>query len=63
MSYAASMAECLQSSPSSEDGMGLGTMGLPEPRLRQLVLDAGFGGFERVHGIEHLMNAYYVARP
>ena len=45
------------------DGLALGTVGLPEPKMRELVLNAGFSSFERVPGLEHPFNAYYVARP
>jgi SAM-dependent methyltransferase len=47
--YALSMAAgCLASSLSEPDGAGLGTLGLPETRLRQLVQHAGFGTFRRL---------------
>ncbi len=61
--FAASMMLCLQSSTSEPGGWGLGTFGLHERRLRELVTDAGFTSLERVPGIEHRWNAYYVARP
>lgn len=60
---AVSMFVCLQSSASTDDGLALGTLGLPEPEMRKLVTNAGFSSFERVEGIEHPLNAYYVARP
>ena len=62
-SFAYSMFLCLQSSASTDDGLALGTLGLPEPEMRKLVTNAGFSSFERVQGIEHPFNAYYVARP
>jgi 2-polyprenyl-3-methyl-5-hydroxy-6-metoxy-1,4-benzoquinol methylase len=61
--YAASIGMCLQSSASTPDGMKLGTVGLPEAKMRDLVKGAGFTKFERVAGLENPMNAYYVARP
>ncbi|MEO8539879.1 MAG: hypothetical protein ABI577_09085 [bacterium] len=47
----------------SQDGLALGTVGLPEPKMRDLVLGAGFASFERVPNLEHRFNAYYIARP
>lgn len=61
--YSASIAMCLQSSASTADGMKLGTVGLPEAKMRELVTNAGFSRFDRVAGLENPMNAYYVARP
>ncbi|MBK8561534.1 class I SAM-dependent methyltransferase [Candidatus Amarobacter glycogenicus] len=61
--YGFSLAICLQSGTATPDGWGLGLRGLPEPALRELVMNAGFSEFERVQGISHPFNAYYVARP
>ncbi len=61
--YSASIGMCLQSSASQVDGMQLGTAGLPEPRMRELVTAAGFSSFERVPGLQNPLNAYYLARP
>ena len=63
MMYGFSMLTCMSSSASTPDGLALGTVGLPEPKMRELVLNAGFSSFERVPGLEHPFNAYYVARP
>ncbi len=63
MVYGYSLALCLQSSTSTPDGWGLGLRGLPEPAMREMVMNAGFSEFDRVQGISHPMNAYYVARP
>ena len=63
MMYGFSQLTCMSSSSSTEDGLALGTVGLPEPKMRELVLNAGFSSFERVPGLEHPFNAYYVARP
>ena len=63
MALAMSVIACLQSSAASDDGLRLGTLGLPEPEMEKLVRGAGFSRFERVSGIEHPLNAYYVARP
>ncbi|MGE0601642.1 MAG: class I SAM-dependent methyltransferase [Dehalococcoidia bacterium] len=62
MLFAASVMMCLQSSASTPDGLGLGTVGLPEPEMRRLTAQAGFGRFARVPGLEHPMNAYYEVR-
>jgi 2-polyprenyl-3-methyl-5-hydroxy-6-metoxy-1,4-benzoquinol methylase len=62
MLYGSSIMLCMSSSASTHDGLALGTTGLPEPRMRELVMAAGFGKFERVPGLEHPINAYYQAR-
>lgn len=61
--YGFSLALCLQSGTSTPDGWGLGLRGLPEPAMRDLVVNAGFSEFSRVQGLSHPFNAYYVARP
>lgn len=61
--YAASMMVCLQSSTAEPGGWGLGTFGLYEGRLRELVTEAGFTSLERVPGLVHRWNAYWVVRP
>lgn len=61
--YGYSILTCMASSASTADGLALGTVGLPEPRMRELVTAAGFSRFERVAGLEHPFNAYYEARP
>ena len=43
--------------------MKLGTFGLPEPKMRDLVTAAGFSQFRRVEGLVHPFNAYYEVRP
>lgn len=63
MMYGFSMLTCMSSSSSTPDGLALGTVGLPEPRMRELVEGAGFASFGRVQGLEHPFNAYYVAQP
>lgn len=62
MFYGASILLCMSSSASTPDGLALGTTGLPEPRMRELVNAAGFGKFERVPELMHPMNAYYQVR-
>jgi len=45
MLFADSIMMCLQSSASTPDGLALGTVGLPEPKMRELVGAAGFTKF------------------
>jgi len=59
--YGYSILTCMASSASSADGLALGTLGLPEPRMRELATTAGFSRFQRVPGLEHPFNAYYEA--
>ncbi|HEX2173898.1 MAG TPA: methyltransferase domain-containing protein [Dehalococcoidia bacterium] len=47
MFYGTSVLYCLTTSLANY-GEGLGAMGLPEPKLRQLCAEAGFGHFRRV---------------
>lgn len=60
--YGISLGLCLPSSASTENGLALGTAGLPEPRMRELVEGAGFASFRAVP-LEHPMNAFYEAHP
>lgn len=60
--YAASVMNCLSSSMSEPGGAGLGTLGLPEPRMRELVEAAGSTRFRRLP-VKHPINAYYEVRP
>ncbi|MFN0146073.1 MAG: class I SAM-dependent methyltransferase [Dehalococcoidia bacterium] len=59
--YAWSVMGCMSSGLSEPGGAGLGTLGLPEPLMKALVSEAGFGSFHRLP-IEHPLNAYYEAR-
>ena len=61
--YGASITLCLQSASSTHDALKLGTFGLPEPKMRELVAAAGFSQFRRVEGLQHPFNAYYEVRP
>jgi SAM-dependent methyltransferase len=58
--YTVSIFYCMQSSL-AQGGPGLGTLGLPESRLRALASNAGFASVERVAG--DAMNAFYTLRP
>jgi 2-polyprenyl-3-methyl-5-hydroxy-6-metoxy-1,4-benzoquinol methylase len=62
MMYAMSIMSCMSSSMSEEDGAGLGTLGLPEPAMRDLVQAAGFTNFRRLD-LPHPVNAFYEVRP
>lgn len=60
--YGFSVLTCMSSALAEPGGAGLGTLGLPEPRARELALAAGFARFERLD-VEHPVNAFYVVRP
>jgi SAM-dependent methyltransferase len=62
MMYAMSIMSCMSSSMSEEGGAGLGTLGLPEPAMRELVSGAGFTRFRRLD-LPHPVNAFYEVRP
>jgi hypothetical protein len=62
MLYSTSVYLCLSSAMSEPGGAGLGTCGLSEPVLRELVGEGGFSRFRRLE-IEHLVNAFYDVRP
>jgi hypothetical protein len=61
MTYGMSVTTCMSSALSEPDGWGLGTLGLPESKLREL---AATGGFTRlvVHDIGDPANLYYELR-
>ncbi len=61
MKYMASLFSCLSSGLSEPDGAGLGTLGLPEPKMKELVERAGFTRFRRLD-LPSPINAYYEAR-
>jgi hypothetical protein len=42
----------------ADHGEGLGTLGLPEPRLRELGQEAGFGTIQRIQ-MDNPFNALY----
>ena len=62
MMYAMSIMSCMSSALSEPGGAGLGTLGLPEPAMRELVSAAGFTRFRRIE-IPHPVNAFYEVRP
>ena len=59
--YGISVLSCMSSALSAPDGAGLGTLGLPESRAREMAAAAGFGQF-RTLPIEHSVNAFYEIR-
>lgn len=61
MFYALSVLACMPSALSEPGGVGLGTCGLPEPKMRELVSAAGFTRFCRLD-LPHPANAYYEVR-
>jgi 2-polyprenyl-3-methyl-5-hydroxy-6-metoxy-1,4-benzoquinol methylase len=62
MMYAMSIMSCMSSGMSEQGGAGLGTLGLPEPAMRELCAAAGFTRFRRLE-IPHPVNAFYEVRP
>jgi 2-polyprenyl-3-methyl-5-hydroxy-6-metoxy-1,4-benzoquinol methylase len=60
--YGTSVLTCLSSALSEPGGLGLGTLGLHEELLRQMVAEAGFTQFETLD-LGHPVNAFYVVRP
>lgn len=62
MLFGFSITSCMSSATSEPGGMGLGTVGLPESRLRELATAAGFGSVTR-HDVGEPTNLYYEVRP
>ena len=62
MMFGFSLTSCMSSATSEPGGMGLGTVGLPESRLRSLAEDAGFSSLVR-HDPGEPSNVYYEVRP
>jgi SAM-dependent methyltransferase len=60
--YGVSVLGCMSASMSEPGAAGLGTFGLPEAAMRELVTAGGFSRFRRIP-LEHPFNAYYEARP
>lgn len=58
--YGISLMHCLTQSI-ADGGAALGTCGLPEPRLREVCRQAGFGSLERL--AEEPLDVLYLARP
>ena len=62
MMYGMSVMSCMASALSEPGGAGLGTLGLPESRARQMAEAAGFTRFRRL-AVDHPINAFYEIRP
>ena len=60
--YGTSVLTCMSSALSEPGGLGLGTLGLHEELLRQMVAEAGFTRLEALD-LGHPVNAFYVVRP
>jgi 2-polyprenyl-3-methyl-5-hydroxy-6-metoxy-1,4-benzoquinol methylase len=60
--YGISVMSCMSSAMSTPDGAGLGTLGFPESKAREMAKEAGFTRFRRLD-IEHALNAFYEVRP
>lgn len=59
--YGISVLTCMSSALSEPGGAGLGTLGLPAGKARQMALDAGFEHFRELP-VEHTVNAFYEIR-
>jgi len=60
--YSISVVCCMSSALSEPDGLGLGTLGFPEPVARKMTAEAGFTRFA-TKDFENPINAYYEVRP
>jgi len=59
MLYGFSVMVCMNSSMSTPDGAGLGTLGFTESLAQEMTSAAGFGGFQKLD-VENPLNNYYV---
>jgi len=60
--YGISLMSCMASALSEPGGAGLGTLGLPESKAREMSEMAGFTRFRKLD-IEHSLNSFYEIRP
>jgi len=60
--YGISVLCCMSSALSEPGGLGLGTLGFPEPVARRMTEEAGFTRFT-TRDFENPINAYYEVRP
>lgn len=60
--YGISVLSCMSSALSQPGGAGLGTLGLPESKAREMSEAAGFTRFRRLD-VDHPVNAFYEVRP
>ena len=64
MLYGFSVLCCLQSSTSTPDAEGLGTVGFGEAQARRMTAEAGFARFKRTQDDpNNPLNAFYEIRP
>ncbi len=61
--YGISVLSCMSSALAEPDGEGLGTLGLPESKAREMSAAAGFTRFRPLVTVRHSMNAFYEIRP
>jgi len=62
MMYGFSVICCMSSALSEPGGLGLGTLGFPEPVARRMTAEAGFTRFA-TKDFDNPINAYYEVRP
>jgi SAM-dependent methyltransferase len=60
--YGISVLSCMSSALSEPDGAGLGTLGLPASKAREMADEAGFTRFRKLD-VDHSVNAFYEVRP
>jgi SAM-dependent methyltransferase len=60
--YGISVLSCMSSALSEPGGAGLGTLGLPESKAREMAVAAGFARF-RTLSVDHAVNSFYEIRP
>ncbi|HQV58853.1 MAG TPA: class I SAM-dependent methyltransferase, partial [Ilumatobacteraceae bacterium] len=60
--YGISVLHCMSSAMSAPDGAGLGTLGLPESKAREMATAAGLTRFRKLD-IDHGANFFYEIRP
>lgn len=60
--YGMSVMSCMSSALSEPGGAGLGTLGLPESKARELATAAGFTRFRKLP-IDHAANSFFEIRP
>ena len=59
--YGISVLSCMSSALSEPGGAGLGTLGLPESKAREMAATAGLSQF-RTLGVDHSVNSFYEVR-
>ncbi len=60
--YGISVLSCMSSALSEPGGAGLGTLGLPESKAREMASAAGLTRFRKLP-VEHAVNSFYEIRP